>query len=70
MGTDADIAVLSRERQSYDARTMTSDTKWSPFDGMPMAGAVVATYVRGRPVYENGRIVAEGGYGRFVRPNG
>ena len=49
---------------------MTSDTKWSPFDGMTMAGAVVATYVRGRPVYENGRIVAEDGYGCFVRPNG
>ena len=69
-GADADIAVLSRERQTYDARTMTSETKWSPFDGMTMAGSVIATYVRGQPVYENGRIVVEDGHGRFVRPNG
>jgi len=70
VGADADIAVLSRNRQTYDARTMISETKWSPFDGMTMAGCVIATYVRGQPVYENGRVVAEDGYGRFVRPNG
>ena len=69
-GADADIAVLARQRKAYDARTMTSETKWSPFDGMTMAGNVIATYVRGQPVYEDGRILAEDGYGHFVRPNG
>jgi len=33
-----------------------------------MAGTVVATYVRGQPVYEGGNIVAAPGYGRFIKP--
>lgn len=68
VGADADIAVLVREPQQFNAEEMTSDTKWSPFSGSTLAGRVVATYVRGQPVYEEGSIVAKPGYGRFVKP--
>jgi allantoinase len=67
-GADADIAVLARKPQPFNAGDMTSETKWSPFSGMSMAGTVVATYVRGQPVYEEGGIVAAPGYGRFIKP--
>ena len=68
IGADADIAVLSREQRTFEGRNMASKIKWSPFEGMTMAGVVAATYVRGREVYENGSILAKPGYGRFVRP--
>jgi allantoinase len=67
-GADADIAVLAREPRPFNAGDMTSEVKWSPFSGMSMAGTVVATYVRGQPVYEEGGIVAAPGYGRFIKP--
>ncbi len=68
VGFDADIAVLRRGSAPFEARTMTSKIKWSPFAGRTMAGRVAATFVRGRKVFEEGRVLAAPGYGAFVRP--
>jgi allantoinase len=68
VGADADIAVFERRSCRFDQTAMTSKIKWSPFNGREMAGSVRATYVRGRKVYENGSIIAEAGYGSFVKP--
>jgi allantoinase len=68
-GADADIAVFKLKPRTFQAREMTSETKWSPYDGMTMAGTVTATYVRGRIVYEDGKIMTEPGHGRFVQPS-
>jgi allantoinase len=68
-GADADIAVFSPQERIFDAATMMSSAKWTPFAGMKMAGFVRATFVRGRKVYEGGQVLADPGYGKFVRPN-
>lgn len=69
IGADADIAVFKREERVFRASAMTSSVKWSPFDGMKMAGFVRATFVRGRKVFENGEVLADAGFGQFVRPD-
>ena len=38
------------------------------FDGRTFRGRILKTIVRGELVYDEGRIVGEPGYGRFVRP--
>ena len=69
VGADADIAVFRRDPRTFDAKNMTSAIKWSPFDGMKMAGHVSATYVRGKKVFSNDKVQVEPGYGAFVKPN-
>lgn len=68
-GADADIAVFQRGDRTFRSSDMTSVTKWSPYEGRSMAGSVCATYVRGRLVFEDGKVVAAPGCGRFVKPS-
>jgi D-hydantoinase len=70
-GADADLCI-------YDPRpktAMTRDRMFSKsrdvdrlYEGMPLQGEVAATISRGRPVFREGRIVAERGSGRFIAP--
>jgi len=67
-GLDADICVFDpRVASRYDARTSPSVADWSPYDQASFAGAVVATYVRGRRVFGDGRVQVEPGYGCWVK---
>ncbi|HXM58179.1 MAG TPA: amidohydrolase family protein [Candidatus Dormibacteraeota bacterium] len=66
-GLDADLAVLdAREPWTFDAEQSLSSARWSPFHGRRFAGRVEATFLRGRPVYESGRLLAEPGTGRWL----
>ena len=67
VGADADIAVFSPEERVFEAEKMTSNVKWSPYNGMKMAGFTRATFVRGRKVFENGDVLVDAGYGQFVQ---
>jgi allantoinase len=67
-GLDADLAVFDARRPwTFDAARSLSSARWSPFDGRELAGRVEATFLRGRLVYEDGRLVAEPGTGRWLR---
>lgn len=68
IGADADVAVLRRQPVIFDQAAMISAVKWSPYHGREIAGSVAATYLRGRKVFQAGKILVEGGYGEFVRP--
>lgn len=71
VGADADLvvvdlrkeAVLRSEHMFTKARAAE---RW--FDGATVRGLPVMTIVRGVPVFDRGRIVAEVGHGRFLRP--
>jgi allantoinase len=68
-GSDADL-VLYDPQASWTIRAAEffELSKWTPFEGRTGRGGVVRTLVRGRTVYEGGRILVEPGFGRFVTP--
>ncbi len=68
-GGDADLVVLDpAARWTVRAARLHSACGWTPYEGMELQGRVVQTFVRGRPAYEDGAVVARPGDGRFVRP--
>jgi allantoinase len=67
VGLDADIAVFdARTPWTYRAADTPSAADWSPFDGWSFAGRVEATYLRGRRVFEDGRVVGPAGGGAWL----
>ena len=67
-GSDADLVVLDIDREwTLDADQLFSKNKHSAFLGKTFKGKAIATYVRGQLVYEEGKILAEPGFGQLVR---
>lgn len=68
VGHDADFVVFDpHETWRFDASRALSSAKWSPFDGRELTGRVLATYVRGHRVFEEGQVVAPPGSGVWLR---
>jgi len=66
-GLDADLVVFdARQPWTFDAGRSLSSARWSPFDGRRFAGRVEATFLRGRAIYEAGRLLSEPGTGRWL----
>jgi len=72
VGADADVVLVD------PVRAWTIDTdRWltrsrgtaAIWDGRPVTGAPVATFVRGRAVARDGALVGDRGWGRLVRPD-
>ncbi len=65
-GADADLVLVDPlARRTLRNADVISRAGWTPFDGREVTGRVVATYLRGRPVAEEGRPADERG-GLFV----
>ena len=68
-GSDADLMLVDLDREwTLDASDLLTRWPISPFLGRSFRGRVVATLVRGTPVYRDGQIVAPLGHGQLVRP--
>ncbi len=68
-GADADFVVFDPEAEwILDEADSHYAVGWSPYHGREVRGRVVSTWLRGRCIYD-GRITAEPGTGRFVRPS-
>lgn len=66
-GADADFAVLDPDNKwVFRAERSLSSAKWSPYEGMEIQGRVVKSILRGRVIFDDGRLLAKGGDGRFV----
>ena len=69
VGRDADIALVRRDPYRYDAGASGNNfVSWSPYQGVELPYRVVETWLRGECVAAQGRVLAEPGKGRFVRP--
>ena len=67
-GADADIVLVDiRRKWSIDQSQLFSKSKISPWHGRRVQGGPVLTMVRGRVVMENGKLVAEPGWGKPAR---
>ena len=72
-GADADFIFIDPdEKWVYDGTRSFSKTKGDkgPYHGMELKGRVTDTFVRGKRVYGNGRILCDAGYGRYIRSEG
>jgi allantoinase len=58
--------VLEEGHFVHDSRNAHDDLNWSPFDGMAFSVRVVATFLRGSPVYDGSAVVGRPGLGRFL----
>jgi allantoinase len=68
-GLDADLVLVDPEGEwTVDADAIRSKAGWSPFEGRTLRGRVVATYLRGEPVFANGNLVAKLAGGEPVVP--
>ena len=67
-GFDADLVVVDPKRSTVFAPAMMrSRQRHGALEGMKVGFSIRATYLRGRPVFRNGRL-ATGTAGRMVRP--
>ncbi|MDH7800766.1 MULTISPECIES: dihydroorotase family protein [unclassified Rhizobium] len=67
IGADADLAILSQERQIWDSSKAHDELNWSPFDGREFTVTVARTYLGGRLAWNGREIVNEPGSGDYVR---
>jgi allantoinase len=68
VGMDADFTLIDlRTPTTVQLDDLLYRHRISPFAGRALGGTVKRTFVRGCPVFVEGKIVASGG-GRFVRP--
>ena len=70
LGLDADIAVFAERPRIYDAAASGHNVVgWSPYEGRRIRHAPIATFQRGRLIFDGDAVLAEPGSGRFVKPN-
>jgi len=67
VGSDADVTIVD-PGEVWEVKNESLFTKcgWSPFAGMKLRGRVKKTMVRGRWVFDSGKITVQAGYGRIV----
>ncbi|HEU4673311.1 MAG TPA: dihydroorotase family protein [Candidatus Limnocylindrales bacterium] len=69
VGADADLAIVDLERRwTIRDADVVGKIDWTPYADRELRGAIDRTIVRGRVVYEDGRVVGEPGWGRQARP--
>jgi allantoinase len=69
IGRDADIVLMRRDPYRYDAAASGNNfVSWSPYEGVELPYRVIETWLRGECAASEGRVLAEPGSGRFVRP--
>lgn len=70
-GYDADFVVIDPELEwQMNQEVMETDLGLLPFDNHTLKGKIVETIVRGRTVFDGEEVVAEPGYGTFIKGSG
>ena len=68
VGLDADITVVAERPRHYDpAASGHNFVHWSPYEGRLIRHCPVATFQRGRMIFDGTQVLAEPGAGRFVK---
>ncbi len=67
-GADADLAVVDLYAEwTLEPEMLLYQNKYSAYDGLTFKGRVEQTLVRGQTVYQDGKILVESGYGKYLR---
>jgi len=68
IGSDADLVIIDLEKKA----TLGADRQhyklsdYSPYEGMEVKGLPILTMVRGQVVVEDGEMVGEPGWGKYI----
>ncbi len=66
-GADADLIVLDPAAEwTIDPARLVTAAGWSPYSGRRVRGRVIATFSRGRQVWDGERVLARAGDGTFI----
>jgi dihydropyrimidinase len=66
-GRDADLVLFDpAARRTMHAVDLHHTSDYTPYEGMPVSGAVRSVFLRGRPIIRDGAFVGTRGDGRFV----
>jgi dihydroorotase len=57
VGYDADLVLVDAQADVTATPPVPSWSGWTPFEGVPLRGRPIATLLRGRPVFRDGRLV-------------
>jgi dihydropyrimidinase len=69
-GSDADLTIMNPDREEIiTAAALHGAADWTPFEGMRARGFAVATVLRGTVVVEDGKLMVERGYGKYLARN-
>jgi allantoinase len=69
VGRDADITVMAHAPGRYDSAASGHNfVQWSPYAGIELPYRPVATFLRGRLIYDGKDVLAAPGSGAFLRP--
>ena len=70
VGADADLAVVDLDR-TFEIRDedVIGKIDWTPYAGRMVRGSITTTLVRGRVVFEDGRVTGQPGWGRQAIPD-
>jgi dihydroorotase len=70
VGADADLAIVALDADwTIDDGNVIGKIGWTPYAGRHLRAAVETTLVRGRVVYDQGRVVGQPGWGRQAIPD-
>jgi dihydroorotase (multifunctional complex type) len=66
-GSSADMVFVDLDRESIpEDDQMQSKAKWTPYVGWQLVGYPVMTYLRGEKIAQEGQVLGEPGYGRYI----
>lgn len=66
-GSDADIVVIDLDQEwVLEPEMLLYQNKYSAYDGVKFKGKVKQTILRGKTIYQNGDIVGESGFGKYL----
>lgn len=63
------IEIDENEEYKIKNEDLKTKCKWSPFNGWSVRGKVKKVVLRGHPVYDNERVLTEGGSGKIIFPS-
>ena len=67
-GSDADLTIIDLEQEwTLSVEDLFYKNKHSAYAGCTFKGKVEQTFVRGKPVFQHGKILAKPGYGKALR---
>lgn len=66
--TDEETFVEIDEKEEYiiDNKNLKTKCGWSPFNGWKVKGRVKKVFIRGKKVFENGKLLVKPGFGKYV----